>query len=347
MATIKDVANEAGVSIATVSRILNQTGWGSAATRARVMEASKKLGYQPNSLARSMVKGKAGTIALVIPDVRNPFFTDAARGVEDVANKYDYRVMLCNTDENLDKQRKYLEALRSKIVDGFIISVASEEDRELKKIVRDNIPFVFIDRICPSIPADAIVVDNRNGSFKAVSHLLGLGHRHIALIAGKRDTLPGRERLQGYLDAHAQAGLEADERFIRDGGFTTDGGFQAMAALLSLADRPTAVFVSNNTMTIGCLRALAQAKIKIPEQMAVVGFDDSDWAEFFSPPLTVIRQPTYTMGTLAGEILFQRIRSAVPDERKEIVLKPELVIRESCGALKNGTPLKGTPSTVF
>lgn len=336
MATIKDVAREAGVSIATVSRVLNDTNWGTPATRARVIEASKKLGYRANSLARSMVKGQSGMIALVIPDVRNPFFTDVARGVEDVANKYDYRVLLCNTDENPDKERNYLEALRSKIVDGFIISVASDKDRVLKKVVRDGLPFVFIDRKCPGISADAIVVDNRDGAFKAVSHLIDLGYRRIAIIAGKRDTLPGQERLQGYLDAHEQAGIKVDERLIKEGGFTKDGGFEAASALLSLAQRPTAIFVSNNAMTIGCLKALVQAGIKIPNDMAVVGFDDSDWAEFFSPPLTVVRQPTYTIGSLAGEILFQRIKGIAPAERKEIVLRPELVIRGSCGAERGG-----------
>jgi len=336
MPTIKDVALEAQVSIASVSKILNDPDYGSAETRARVMAAIRKLGYQPNNIARSMVKGKTKMIALVIPDVRNPFFTDVARGVEDVANKYDYRVMLCNTDEDPAKQRNYIDVLRSKIVDGFIIAVASEEDRYLKKIDREKLPFVFIDRECPSIPADAIVVDNRDGAYKAVSHLIRLGHKRIGLVAGKRDTLTGRERLRGYLDAHRDAGLMVDETLIKDGGFTIEGGYGATRALLALEERPTAIFISNNAMTIGCLKALSEARVKIPDDIAVVGFDDSEWAEFFTPPLTVIRQPTYTMGTLAGEILFQRLLKSGPSERKEIVLKPELVVRESCGASRRG-----------
>jgi len=336
MSTIRDVAAEAGVSIASVSKMLNDPNYGSPETRARVMAAVKKLGYHRNNIARSMVKGKTGMIALVIPDVRNPFFTAVARGVEDVANKYDYRVMLCNTDEDPTKQRNYIDVLRSKIADGFIIAVASEEDRYLKRVDREKLPFVFIDRECPSIPADAVVVDNRDGAYKAVSHLTRLGHRRIGLIAGKRDTLTGRDRLRGYLDALRDDGLTVDETLIRDGGFTTEGGYEAARSLLAVGRGLTAIFVSNNAMTIGCLKALAEARVRIPDQIAVVGFDDSEWAEFFTPPLTVIRQPTYTMGTLAGEILFQRLEGSGPPERKEIVLKPELVVRESCGAGQRG-----------
>lgn len=336
MSTIRDVAAEAGVSIASVSKMLNDPNYGSAETRARVMAAIKKIGYHRNNIARSMVKGKTGMVALVIPDVRNPFFTAVARGVEDVANKYDYRVMLCNTDEDPTKQRNYIDVLRSKVVDGFIIAVASEEDRYLKKIDREKLPFVFIDRGCSGIPADTVVVDNRDGAYKAVSHLIRLGHKRIGLVAGKRDTLTGRERLRGYLDALRDAGLSVDEALIRDGGFSTEGGYEATRALLALGRGLTAVFTSNNAMTIGCLKALAEARVKIPDQIAVVGFDDSEWAEFFTPPLTVMRQPTYTMGTLAGEILFQRLEGTGPRERKEIVLKPELVVRESCGANQQG-----------
>lgn len=333
MATIRDVATEARVSIATVSKVLNNPDYGSPETRRKVVSAAKKLGYHPNNIARSMVTGRTNLIALVIPDVRNQFFTSVARGVEDVASKYDYRVMLCNTDEDPAKQQKYIEVCRSKIVDGFIIAVASERDRYLEKVEREALPFVFIDRVCEGISADAVVVDNRDGAFKAVSHLLGLGHRRVAIITGKPDTLTGRERLQGYLEALKEFGLTPDDELIRDGGFTIEGGYEATRAVLAHKDPPTALFISNNAMTIGCLKALSEARVRIPDQMSVVCFDDSEWAEFFTPPLTVVRQPTYTMGMLAGEILFQRILGAASSERKEVVLKPELVIRESCGAV--------------
>lgn len=332
MATIKDVAAEAGVSVTAVSRILNNPNYGSERARSGVLAAVRKLGYQPNNIARSMVQGKTRMIALVIPDVRNSFFTDVARGVEDVANKYGYRVMLCNTDEDVLKQQSYLEALRGKIIDGFIIAAASDEDRDLKRIDRAQLPFVFIDRQLPGIAADAVIVDNRDGAYQATEHLLRLGHRRIGMIAGKPDTLPGRERYRGYLEALSAAGIARDDALIRDGQFSRLGGYEAARSLLADSRGVTAIFACNNAMTNGCLRALAEAGLNIPERMAVVGFDDPDWAEFFAPPLTVVRQPTYTMGTLAGEILFQRLNGAAPGERKEIVLKPELVIRKSCGA---------------
>lgn len=277
--------------------------------------------------------GKTKIIALVIPDIRNQFFTSVARGVEDVASKYEYRVMLCNTDEDVAKQREYIDTFRSKIVDGFIISVASDRDQYLAKIDGQTLPFVFIDRLCEGISADAIVVDNQDGAEKAVSHLLALGHRRIGLVAGKSDTLTGRERLKGYQQAHKSVGTELYCDLVQDGGFTIQGGYRATKALLGLPQPPTAIFIANNAMTIGCLKALAEAKVRIPDQISVIGFDDSEWAEFFSPPLTVVRQPTYTMGTLAGEILFQRILGTAPQEKQEIVLRPELVVRESCRAL--------------
>ena len=332
MATIKDVATEAGVSVTAVSRILNDPKYGSERARTSVFTAVKKLGYQPNNIARSMVQGKTRMIALVIPVVRNSFFTDVARGVEDVAHKYGYRVMLCNTDEDEIKQQSYLEALRGKIIDGFIIAAASDEDRDLKKIDRSQLPFVLIDRQPPGVTADAVVVDNRDGAYKATEYLLNLGHRQIGIITGRNDTLPGRERLRGYREALTAAGIAPVEALTRDGRFTREGGYEAAQAILNAPVQATAIFASNNAMTHGCLKALVAAGIKIPRQMAVVGFDDADWAELFTPPLTVIRQPTYTMGTLAGEILFQRLGETTPSERKEIVLKPELVIRESCGA---------------
>ncbi len=332
MVTIKDVAKKAEVSVATVSKILNYPDYGAVETREKVMAAIKQLNYRPNHLARSMINGKTRLIALIIPDVRNQFFTDVARGVEDVANKYDYRVMLCNTDENPIKQQNYLEALQGRIVDGFIIAVASDEHRELEKIDRRQLPFVFIDRECPNLPADAVIVDNRDGAFKATKHLLDNGRLRVGFIAGKQDTQTGRERFRGYREALAERGIPLNQALVADGKFTVEGGYQAARALLALPEPADAVFVSNNAMTIGALKAFSEAQIRIPEAMAVVGFDDSDWAEFFAPPLTVIRQPTYTMGTLAGEILFQRINEAKPSERKEIVLKPELVIRKSCGS---------------
>ncbi len=335
MPTIRDVATEAGVSIATVSKVLNDPNYGSPEARRKVLSAVRKLGYRANNIARSMVVGRTNVIALVIPDVRNQFFTSVARGVEDVANRYDYRVMVCNTDEDPVRQQKYIDVFQSKIVDGFIIAVASDEDRSLERVDRGTLPFVLIDRACEGVPADAVVVDNRGGAYKAVAHLLVLGHRRIAIITGKSDTLTGRERLKGYMDALREFGLAPDEALIRDGGFTIEGGYEATRAVIGINDPPTALFVSNNAMTIGCLRALSQASIRIPEDMSVVGFDDSEWAEFFTPPLTVVRQPTYTMGTLACEILFQRIEgSGSSTERRDIILKPELIVRESCGTAR-------------
>ncbi len=334
MSTIKDVAKEAGVSISTVSKIINNSNYGLPKTRIKVMEAIKKLGYQPNSIARSMVDGKTKMIAIVIPDIRNPFFTAVARGVEDVANKYNYRVLFCNTDEELAKQQNYINVFKSRIVDGFILAAASEKDPSLAEVDTNILPYVLIDRKISSVSADVVVVDNKNGAYKAVNHLLKLGYRRIGLITGKRNTLTGHERLQGYIDAHQESGVDIDNNLIQDGGFTIKGGYEATKKILNITKTPDALFISNNSMTIGCLKALSEFKIKICEDMAIIGFDDSDWAEFVVPPLTVIRQPTYTMGTIAGEMLFQKLSGCDSTEKKEIILNPELIVRESCGAKK-------------
>jgi LacI family transcriptional regulator len=310
MVTIKDVAREAGVSVATVSKILNLPDYSKPETREKVTAAIKRLNYQPNHAAQSMVRKKAGMIALIIPDVRNQFFTDVARGVEDVANQHNYRVMLCNTDEDPQKQQNYLQALQGRIVDGFIIAVASDDSRQLRKIGRSELPFVFIDRECRNY--------------------------RVGFISGKQDAQTGRERLQGYCDALAEKGIEPDRQLVKDGKFTIEGGYQAAKALLEMAGRPDALFVANNAMTIGALKAISEKRIRIPDEIALVSFDDADWAEFFTPALTVIRQPTYTMGSLAGEILFQRLMETKPSEVKEVVLKPELIIRKSCGSASGG-----------
>lgn len=330
MPTIRDVAKRAGVSISTVSKVLNDPSYGLPETRADVLRAIKELGYHPNRVARSMVKGKTGMIAIVIPDIRNPFFTAVARGVEDVANKNDYRVIFCNTDEDLKKQHNYIDVFRSRIVDGFILAGASEDDPQLLE-TNHIVPYVLVDRKIANLNADAVVVDNRRGAYKAVNHLLGMGYRRIGFVAGKRDTLTGRERLQGYIDAHQEAGVAIDEDLIVDGVFTIEGGFQATKRILALDNRTDALFVSNNSMAIGCLKALSELGLRIPYDIAFIGFDDSEWADFFVPPLTVIRQPTYQMGTIAGEVLFEKILGQGSDEKKEIVLDPDLIIRESCG----------------
>jgi LacI family transcriptional regulator len=335
MTTIKDIAREAGVSVATVSKVLNYPDYGKAETRQKVMAVIKRTNYQPNHAAQSMINKKTGMIALIIPDVRNPFFTEVARGVEDAANKNNYRVMLCNTDEDPLKQQNYLQALRGRIADGFIIAVASDDCRQLKKIDRSKLPFVFIDRECQNYRTDAVVVDNRDGAAKAVRHLLNNGRRRVGFISGKQDTQTGRERLQGYSEALAEAGIALDRQAVKDGKFTTTGGYQATKALLDLPGRPDALFIANNAMTIGAIKALTEAQVRIPGDIALVCFDDADWAEFFTPALTVVRQPTYTMGSLAGEILFQRLTETKRSEIKEIVLKPELVVRKSCGSDKN------------
>ncbi|BFL47765.1 LacI family DNA-binding transcriptional regulator [Lactonifactor longoviformis] len=330
MVTLKDVANTLGLSVSTISRVLNEPGFGSEKTRVKVLKAIEELGYTPNTVAQSMIRGKTNQIALVIPDVCNPFYTSIARGVEDVCLKNKYRLLLCNTDENTAKQNGYLDSIRGHLCDGFVISVVSEEDTSLNKINYNDIPFVMISRKCSSVEADFVGIDDHYGAYRATTHLIRRGHRKIATICGKQDTYPGRMRLKGYLDALKDQGIEENESYIINCDFTVESAHRAAHELLRLETPPTAIFVANNLMTLGCLTYLKEHNIKVPEEISVVAFYEPDWASICYSPLTCVDVSAYEMGTIAAELLFERLEDA-SFPKKEILLTPELTVRESCG----------------
>ncbi len=332
--TINDVAEHAGVSRSTVSRVLNNQHYVAAEVRERVLNAVDVLGYQPNRAARRLRANQSDLLGLIIPDIQNMLFLSLVRAVEDLAYAREMNMILCNTDDSPDKQRSYLEIMQGQHAAGLLVVPASSKDAPMLATVREaGIPLVLIDREI-RLDADMVLVDNANGARLAVSHLIKTKHHRIAIIAGPQTLTTGRERLRGYTEALTDAGLPIDQNLIKIGNFKIDSGYALTYELMQSANPPDAIFTSNNMMSLGCLRALHELNLQIPDQVALVGFDDMPWAEDLNPPLTVIAQPSYEMGQQALELLLKRISDRDAPYRK-MILQPRLIVRESCGAKRS------------
>jgi len=333
MVTIRDVARRAGVSVATAARALGSYGYVRGTTRERVRRAARALDYHPNVIARSMIKGRTHTLAVIVSDNANPFFAAAVRGIEDVALPHGYGITLCNADEDAAKESMYLRVIRERRVDGLVLSPSGEATPLLRAMIRGGLPVVQIDRRLHGVTADAVVIDNRAGVRAAVEHLLRLGHRRIGMIAGPRRLYTGRERLQAFRTTMRRAGAPVDRDLVVEGDFKAGSAYELVRTFLRMRRRPTALFVANNLMTIGALLGLKEAGVRIPQDMAIVGFDDMEWAPILTPPLTAVAQPGYALGATAAGLLMQRLTtSGDRTPPRTVVLQPRLVIRQSCGA---------------
>lgn len=330
MASLQEVAARAKVSIATVSRVLNKSDKVVAKTRAVVEQALRDLGYRPSRVARRlrMKDGRAHLVGLIIPDIQNPFYAEIARGVEDAAYAAEYALLLCNSDENLEKERFYLDVMISESVDGVVLPPFDDSDAAVINLVKIGMPVVCVDRSLAKVKTDLVEVDNYRGAYEAASHLIEKGHRQIGLIEGRTHVSTSRERRRGYLDALSEAGIPVRKDLIRAGDFRQESGRLLAGELLDLRKPPTALFVFNNLMTVGALAAVHQRGMKVPKDVAIVGFDDLPWAESLDPPLTVVRQPAYDVGRQAMEMLLKRIMEPTRPP-VTVRLLPELVIRRS------------------
>lgn len=336
--TIRDVAQAAQTSTATVSRVLNETGFVSEALRARVLQAAAELGYTPNSVARSLKKQSTHTVGVLITDITNQFYSSLVRGLEDVLTAHGYHALLSNTDHDPEKEAEHCRLMCEKRVEGVVISAAGQEVGHLRRLRDNGIPWVFVNRRPKGCGGPAILTDNRAGAFEATMHLIHLGHRRIGVVAGSQNINTGIDRLNGYREAMASAGLPVLEDWIVPGHFQEDGGYRAAVQLLGLPPerRPTALFVCNNKMTVGVWKALADRRVRVPDEMALVGFDESEWARMVVPPLTTVAQRTYEMGRAAGRRLLQAIARGPEgfdaSTPSDLYLKPHLIIRRSCGS---------------
>src|SRR5688572_12278237 len=328
MATIREVAESARVSYATVSHVINNTRLVSQETRERVLEAMAALNYRPNALARSLRQGKSNTIGLVLPDSANPFFAEISRSIEDEAFKKGYSVFLCNTELDTQRELLYVDVLSKNQVGGIIFVATGDQADSLDFLLRQSMPVVMIDRDVPNVEVDAVLTDNQLGGYLATHHLIELGHKRIACIAGPSSITPSAERIIGYRRALEQAGLAYDENLIVRGDYHAQSGLEITHSMLTMNPRPTAIFALNDLMALGALRAAAEADCSVPKDLAVVGYDDLEIAHFTNPPLTTIAQPKKKIGVQAVNLLVDRIsQKSIPTSR--LVLAPELIIRRS------------------
>jgi LacI family transcriptional regulator len=332
MSTIRDVAKRAGVSAITVSRVINNDGYVSAETRRRVEAAIAELDYIPNALGPSLRSKRTQTLALVLSDMTNPFWTTVARGVEDAANMHGYHMIIGNTDKSPAKQEEYLMFLLKKQVDGFLLVPASE--RSIDTLQKRHTPFVVLDRRIPNAKIDTVRGDSEGGAYQIIRHLLELGHKRIAVVTGPPDVSTARDRVEGYLRALEEAGIKDDQQ-VYWGEYTQQSGSELTKQALSRTPRPTAIFAANNFIAIGIMRALKAAGLNVPEDISVVAFDDLPAAITIDPFFTVAAQPAYEMGQQATMLLLSRLAGNAQDDPREVVLPTEIIVRKSSGRPPN------------
>jgi LacI family transcriptional regulator len=328
MATIKDVAAHAGVSVATVSHVVNNTRFVTPELRDRVEAVMQELGYEPNLVARGLRSNRTNLIALIIPDITNPYFPEVARGAQDVVNEHDYVAILCNTDRDTDHERRFLHMLWRQRVEGVILNPAGVTAEELLPLQQGGVHIVLLGHQISYPSFDVVMIDDQQAAREMVSYLITRGHQRIAHLGGSRPN-SGRLRHQGYAQALEEHGLTLDPNLVLDCPWTQKGGYDAIRHLLQRRPLPTAVFAANDLMAIGAMMGIQEAGLRIPDDIAVAGFDNIDEAACVTPALTTIHQPKYDMGKTLAEILFRRLRKEAPDEPQRIVLPHSLQIRAS------------------
>ena len=331
MTTIRDVATLAGVSPTTVSHIINKTRFVSDETRKKVMDAIDELGYYPSKLARGLASSNSRTIGIIFSDIANPHFTQIFKGIENVFSDLGYDLILSNTSENPVIQEQILTSLLSGSVDGLILAPTGHPSERLRLIKEKGLPIVLVDRDDPLRGLPLVGVDNRTAVFEAVHHLFSDGHKTIGLILGLKNISTTVERFEGFLQAYDEMDLSYNQDLIYWGDSSIEAGYEGAMKLLQADQRPTAIFCTNNLMALGTLHAIQDLHLKCPDDISLIGFDDHFWADIFTPPLTVVAQPTFEMGVTAAQLLHKRIVEGVPDRVPErINLKAELIIRGSC-----------------
>ena len=334
-ATIKDIAKAANVSPTAVSMAINNRRGVSQQTRKRILRIAKNLNYTPNYAARSLISKRSCTLGLIISDIADPFYPELAKGIEEKANSLGYSIILCNTGLNLDKEKHCADTLLRRNVDGIIFSTVVVDDPNIDQLIQNQFPFVVINRIPFKHPfadkIDHVIIDSYAGGYKAVEHLYKLGHDRIAIIAGYMKVSTAIDRTEGAKKAMSDYGLEFNPQFFIECNYSRQQAFQAAKRLLALKKTPTAFFVQDDNMALGVREAVLSCGLKIPEDIAIIGFDDIDMASITGIELTTISQKKYEMGVMATQILINKIEGETPSMVNKLVLDAELIIRKSCG----------------
>jgi DNA-binding LacI/PurR family transcriptional regulator len=339
MATIRQIARDLKVSISTVSAVINKNGYVSYSLRARIEKALHLADYRPNQIARSLRLRETRTIALIVPDLANTFYSHLMRGAEDYLSSAGYRLIVADTREDWKRQYDYLVLFSGKTTDGIIRVPSMATDNQIASIpdlVRTT-PLVYVDRSPLHAQVDSVLVDNVQAAFNATDHLLKLGHRRIGIVPEPLNLLNAAERLAGYKQALRAHRIPVDAKLIRPGDNTEDSGYRRTLELFRLADRPTAVLMCNNRMTLGMLVAIRELGLACPRSVSIVGFDDFEWSAYLDPPLTMVRQPAAELGTTAAQTLLKRIRHTDPRHCEKVLLPTQLVVRGSTARLKKSS----------
>jgi LacI family transcriptional regulator len=332
--TIKDVAKYAGVSIGTVSKVLNGKGYVSSGMRKRVTDAIKELNYQVNANARSLKSSKTNKVGVIVQDISNSYMMSIAKTIEDMIRAINYHMLVMSHNEDLQTERELLQLVLEQRVDGLVLVPTGGNADMIQKVLDRNIPVILVDRKVEGITSDFIVDDNYYGSFESIAYLNSLGHHRIGVIYGTTNTSIGKERLEGALDALRHFGCSDDESLIISGKFTAQDAYKATTELIFLPEPPTAIYCCNNTMTVGMLKAIQEQGLRIPEDISVISFGDISQWELYQPPLTLMTQPLKRIGVEAAIILKNRLTMTEPFPPKQIVIKPELLVRGSCSKPK-------------
>jgi LacI family transcriptional regulator len=328
-ASIRHVAERAGVSVTTVSHALNGTRFVSEQARAKVEEASRALGYVPSEVARWLKQNTTHTLGMLVPNNSNPYFAEIIRGVERRCHAAGYSLLLCNSDDDGQRQADHLRVLAERRVDGLVLVGAGDDEQIVLSCQGLRIPLVLVDREIDSIRADLIEVDHAAGGELATAHLLSLGHRRVACIGGPAKLRPSQQREAGWRRGLAREGIEPRADELERGDFDAPAGAAAMTRLLKSPTPPTAVFVCNDLMAFGALHAAHEAGLNVPAHLSIIGFDDIQLAAYTQPPLTTIAQPKEAIGTGAADMLLERLRAGRSEPRR-LILQPELRIRHTC-----------------
>lgn len=332
-ATIYDVAREAGVSIAAVSQVMNGKGKISEERRAEIMKVMEKLNYQPSVIASALIGKKTYTLGLLVPDISNPFFAEIARAVEDQGHNLGYSLVICSTDNKDERVERYLSLLQQKSVDGIIIGTGMDNKDMFTPLVERSIPVVMIAREMPDFAVHTVVVDDFVGGTLAAKHLLELGHTRMAILAEHAKVTSSRERVKGFVSTLAEGDVQLPEARVRHCSYTVEDGKREAIALLEkpASERPTAVFCCNDMLAIGALQAAKQLKLRVPEDISVIGFDNTILASVTDPPLTTIAQPIEPMGKQVVDLLISELKKK-SSAKQRVVMRPELIIRQSTTA---------------
>jgi len=328
MVTIKEIAKKVGVSVGTVSKVLNYDKTVSEINKRKVIRIIKELNYRPNRIARSLSKGKTKNVGFIIPDITNPFFPELVRGASDLLISNGYYVFLCSSDNDANKEDFYINDLVSMWIDGIIIAPSDTENRDIGIFNKIISPFVVIDREIEGLNKDLVIINNKKGAYEAVNYLIGNSHKRIVILAGPQYTKTAQNRFMGWKKALEEKALFREE-FAFWGNFSIDSGYEMMKKVFDNVDKVDAVFACNDLIALGAIQAIEEKKYKIPDDISIIGFDDIYLSKFLKPSLTTVRQPIYDMGKIAAEILLDRMSSSKDFVPKKVVIEGNLIERGS------------------